>query len=192
MIGPFNSPQLGADRHHGQRKCARSKHRDHHTSPQHKVFRRENFGKFRRRQLFENPALIPAAAEELIRRHQLTNLGRVVVRDVEYKDVQFKAGDFVLAIFALAGLDERRYPDPMTVDFNRADKKHLAFGTGPHQCIGSFLARTEIRVFLSEWLKRIPDFEVKSGDEPIMQLGKSSRVSYLPLTWDPQLAGMSK
>lgn len=136
-----------------------------------------------RRQLIEGPAQIGPAAEEMMRRHHLANIGRVAVRDMQYKGVHFKEGDFILTPTTLAGLDERRYPDPLTVDFKRADKKHLVFGRGPHQCIGSFLARTEIRVFITEWLKRIPDFEIKKGEEPVCIAGKANRVAYLPLTW---------
>ncbi|UCV23650.1 cytochrome P450 [Ferribacterium limneticum] len=136
-----------------------------------------------RQQLIDNPALIPSAMEEMFRRHHITNIGRIAVRDIDYKGIHFKAGDFILAITALAGLDERRYPDPLTVDFNREDKKHLVFGRGPHQCIGSFLARTEIRVFLNEWLKRIPHFEIKAGESPLVIPGKANRVARLPLTW---------
>lgn len=136
-----------------------------------------------RQQLIDNPALIPIAMEEMFRRFGIANVGRVVKHDMEYKGIKFKEGDFVLTPTAAAGLDDRRYPDPMTVDFGRTDRKHISFGRGAHQCIGSFLARTEIRVFLTEWLKRIPHFEVKAGEEPEMQPGKANRINSLPLTW---------
>lgn len=136
-----------------------------------------------RQQLIDNPALIPSAMEELFRRHGIANVGRVAVRDMEYNGVTIKEGEFILTPTASAGLDERRYSDPMAVDFTRTDRKHIAFGRGAHQCIGSFLARTEIRVFLTEWLKRIPHFEVKAGEEPVMTPGKANRINHLPLTW---------
>lgn len=136
-----------------------------------------------RQQLIDSPTLIPNAMEEMMRRHHIANIARTVVRDMDYKGVHFKAGDIIMTPTSLAGLDEQRYPNAMTVDFHRGDKKHLVFGRGPHQCIGSFLARTEIRVFLTEWLKRIPHFEVKAGDEPVIRSGKANRISYLPLTW---------
>lgn len=137
-----------------------------------------------RQQLIANPALIPHAMEELFRRHHLVNIGRVAARDLDYKGVHIKAGEFILCPTTVAGLDERRYPNPETVDFNRADKKHIVFGKGPHQCIGSFLARTEIRVFLQEWLKRIPHFEIKAGEDPVVMPGKANRVARLNLTWN--------
>ena len=121
--------------------------------------------------------------EELFRRHGVANVGRTVAHDLEYQGIQFKEGDFILTPTTSAGLDDRHYPDAMRVDFDRAEKKHVAFGRGPHQCIGSFLARTEIRVFMQQWLKRIPHFEIKAGEVPKVLPGKANRVTYLPLTW---------
>ncbi|MNP71237.1 Camphor 5-monooxygenase [compost metagenome] len=60
---------------------------------------------------------------------------------------------------------------------------HAAFGNGPHRCPGSFLARTEIKIFLQEWLKRIPDFEIKAGDQPRCASGMVNGVLHLPLQW---------
>jgi len=102
---------------------------------------------------------------------------------MEYKGVQLKAGDLILTPTAAAGIDPKRYADPYKVDFKRGDKRSLVFGRGPHQCIGSFLARTELRVFLQEWLKRIPDFSIKAGETPIAVPGKANGMRYLPLTW---------
>lgn len=136
-----------------------------------------------RRQLLDDPALIPNALEELIRRFAVLNYARTVTNDMEYRGVHFKAGDIVMTPTSCAGIDDRRFSEPMKVDFQRADKKHLSFGRGPHQCIGAYLARTELRVFLTTWLQRIPHFEVKAGDPPITVAGKANAVRYLPLTW---------
>jgi cytochrome P450 len=136
-----------------------------------------------RQQLIDEPERIPKAMEELFRYHGLSNIGRTAARDMDYKGIHFKEGDFILTPITAAGLDDRHYPDAMRIDFDRIEKKHLTFGRGPHQCIGSFLARTEIRVFLQEWLRRIPNFEIKSGEQPKVLPGKANRVTYLPLTW---------
>ncbi|HTZ70330.1 MAG TPA: cytochrome P450 [Acetobacteraceae bacterium] len=136
-----------------------------------------------RRRLIEAPAILGPAIEELMRRHHVANVARVVTRDLDYKGTAMRAGDIVLTATSFAGIDDRHYPDAMTVDFDRPDKRHMVFGHGPHHCIGSFLARTEMRVFLTEWLKRIPDFEVKAGEHPVSLPGKANRVQYLPLTW---------
>lgn len=136
-----------------------------------------------RRQLVDNPGLINDALEEMMRRFHIANVARVVAHDMEYKGVQLKAGDLILTPTAAAGIDPARYSDPFKVDFKRGDKRSLVFGRGPHQCIGSFLARTELRVFLQEWLKRIPDFSIKAGETPIAVPGKANGMRYLPLTW---------
>lgn len=134
--------------------------------------------------LADNPDLMPQAIEELMRRHQIANVARLVVRDTVLKGVTMKAGDMVLIPTSMAGLDDRRYPDPMTVDFARADKRSLVFGKGPHQCIGAFLARTELRVFFAEWLKRVPRFSLAPGQVPVAVPGRANAVSYLPLVWE--------
>ena len=136
-----------------------------------------------RRLLAGSPELIPNAVEELMRRYQIANVARVVVKDTEFNGVFMKEGDMVLTPTSMAGLDDRKYDDPMTVDFSRADKRSLVFGKGPHQCVGAFLARTELKVFLAEWLKRIPEFSVKPGAEPVTVPGRANAVHYLPLVW---------
>ncbi len=136
-----------------------------------------------RRRLVANPAEIPSAIEELMRVHSSANNARLVTEDLTFKGVAMKAGDMVLASTSLAGIDERHYPDPLTVDFDRADKRSLIFGRGPHQCIGAYLARTELRVFLKEWLARIPDFAIAPGKAPRMASGSANTVHYLPLVW---------
>ena len=136
-----------------------------------------------RRALVEDHGLINDALEELMRRFHIANIARVVANDMEYKGLTFKAGDRILIPTSAAGIDENRYADPFTVDFHRGDKKTLVFGRGPHQCIGSFLARTELRVFLQEWLKRIPEFSIKPGESPVAVPGKANCLRYLPIVW---------
>lgn len=136
-----------------------------------------------RRRLIEQPDVMPTAIEEMLRRFNIANQARMVVTDMTYKGVLLKGGDMVLAPGSTAGLDDERYPDAWEVDFDRADKRSLIFGKGPHQCIGAFLARTEIKVFLTEWLRRIPDFAIAPGKTPIARPGTSNTVEYLPLVW---------
>ena len=84
----------------------------------------------------------------------------------------------------LHGLDERRYPEPFKVDFHRKRALHAAFGDGPHRCPGSFLARQELRIFLEEWLVRIPEFSIKPGSKPVSSSGMVNGMLSLPLVWD--------
>lgn len=136
------------------------------------------------RQLVEEPDLIPDAVEELLRRHAIANFGRMVTQDFEFKGFPMRAGDLVLLPAALYNLDERKYPDPMAVDFRRSNKAHMGFGTGIHRCLGAQLARIELRVFLQEWLSRIPVFRIADGAKVVVKSGRINAVKELPLQWD--------
>jgi cytochrome P450 len=137
-----------------------------------------------RRQLIDNPAIIPKAVNELIRRHGLTHTARVVVQDADMFGVQFRSGDRVLVPASLAGLDERLFPDPLEVDFARSNASaHAAFGNGPHRCPGANLARMELKVVLQEWLPRIPDFRIDPEDKVVLSSGLVNSVNHLPLVW---------
>lgn len=138
-----------------------------------------------RRQLVEEPGLIPNALEELIRRHGVAQPSRLILKDHEYKGVQFKAGDQIILSTMMHGLDEREFPEPLKVDFRRKIEPHSNFGNGPHRCPGSFLARTEIKVYLQEWLQRIPEFSIKAGEKPIIRTGVNGSFCRLVLTWSP-------
>ncbi len=137
-----------------------------------------------RRALREEPALIPNAIEEFLRRYGIPNTARLITHDFEHNGVQFKAGEQVLLSKTLHGLDDRRFPDPLRVDIRRDVRRHAAFGDGPHRCPGSFLARLELRIFLEEWLARVPDFEVTTGEQPRTSAGPVNGMLYLPLTWN--------
>lgn len=138
-----------------------------------------------RRMLIDHPELIDNAVEEIARRFGTSNLSRLVRHDTELAGATVLADDIVLGLFPLAGLDETVNADPMTVEFTRRRPRHLAFGTGPHTCIGNRLAKREIRIFLEEWLKRIPDFRLVPGSLPRVTTGLVNSVEYLHLEWDP-------
>lgn len=108
------------------------------------------------RQLVDDPALIPGAVEELIRVHSVASVQRGVREDTEYLGITMRRNDKMFFMTQLYGLDERKIDDPLRVDFTRPVSPHLGFGAGPHRCIGSHLARTEVRIFLEEWTRRIP------------------------------------
>lgn len=136
-----------------------------------------------RRQLQDDPSLIPAAIEELIRRHGLANTARLVTHDFEYKGLQFRKGEQIQLPNCLAGLDDRVVPDPLTVDFKRVNGHHATFGNGPHKCPGGNLARAELKVFLQEWLTRIPEFGIASDTAPVMTSGMVNGMMDLRLSW---------
>lgn len=139
-----------------------------------------------RRQLVESPDLIPNANEELLRRFPIAILAREVKADVELGGVTMKAGEMVMVPTPLDGLDEHKFADPLNVDFNRIKPgANSTFGGGVHRCVGSVLARTELRIFLEEWLKRIPDFAVKPGTNPQVSARSVATITRLELVWDP-------
>ena len=136
-----------------------------------------------RRQLIDRPELLDNAVNEIARRFGTSNLARNVRHDAELGGVTLKEGDIVLGIYPLAGLDERVNDDPMTLDWERVRPKHLAFGCGPHLCIGMHLAKREIRIFLEEWLARIPDFRIAEGTTPRVTTGIVNSMVELQLEW---------
>lgn len=125
-----------------------------------------------RETLVDNPHLIEGAIEEFVRVFPpVVALGRTCTRDVTLHDKQLKEGDFVLLGYGAASRDPRVVENPTKIDIARETVLHSAFGVGPHRCIGSNLARVELRVTLEEWLKRIPDFGIKPGTAPAYETG---------------------
>ncbi len=135
-------------------------------------------------ELKAKPELTAPAIEEILRRFGIPNTAREITRDFEYKGVQFRRGEQVMLSKTLHGLDERRFADPFTVDLRRKRTPHAAFGDGPHRCPGSFLARMEIRVWLEEWLRHIPECRIRPGARPRTSSGPVNGVLFLPLCWD--------
>jgi cytochrome P450 len=137
-----------------------------------------------RRQLISGEASHNVAIEELLRRFAVPNIARVVRNDTEYQGAQLKAGEQVLMSACLHSMDADIFADPMTVDFTRRDAyKHSSFSHGNHRCIGAPLAMQELKIFLEEWLKRIPDFSLDPIDPPRRATGIVHGVERLPLIW---------
>ena len=134
-------------------------------------------------QLRDNPDLIPGAIEEFFRLHSVVEVRRSVTEDVEFHGVQLKQGDFVNLITAVASLDSKEFENPMEADFERSPNRHCAFVFGPHRCMGSNLARLEMRVALEEWLNRLPEFSIEEDAEIDVNLGAVVSLARLPLVW---------
>jgi cytochrome P450 len=119
-----------------------------------------------RRAIVEDPSIIPAVVEELLRwETPVTGVARVATVDTELGGCPIKAGENVMAVLGGANTDEAELADSFEVRFDRDVNRHLAFGGGVHRCLGSHLARLELRVALREWHARITDYEVKPGHE---------------------------
>jgi cytochrome P450 len=117
-----------------------------------------------RRQLVEEPALIPGAIEELLRYEAPSPVqGRWTAREVEFYGTVVPPGSKVLLLTGSAGRDERRYPDPDRFDIHRDQAAHVSFGFGIHFCLGAALARLEGRIGLEETLARFPEWTVDYG-----------------------------
>ncbi|MBV8981426.1 MAG: cytochrome P450 [Acidimicrobiia bacterium] len=114
-----------------------------------------------RRELVENPALIPNAIEELLRYEPPPpHVGRYVARDTEFHGQTVPAGSAILFLVGSANRDDRRFPDGELFDIHRKTGGLLTFGYGIHFCLGAALARLEGRIALDELLKRFPEWEV--------------------------------
>ncbi|MHB8506390.1 MAG: cytochrome P450 [Acidimicrobiales bacterium] len=104
------------------------------------------------------PGLMDTAVEELLRAYAPVTMARLVAKDVELGGRQLHEGDWLLLPFPAANRDPAAFPDADRVVLDRAVNRHAAFGLGIHRCLGSNLARMELRVALEEWLARYPEF----------------------------------
>ena len=113
-----------------------------------------------RRRLAGDPALMDTAVEEFLRAYAPVTMARLVARDFDFHGHQLREGDWLLLPFPAANRDPGVFENPDVVQLDRASNRHAAFGLGRHRCLGSNLARMELRVALEEWLARYPDFEL--------------------------------
>ncbi len=137
----------------------------------------------RRRQLVERPELTTDAVEELLRALSPVQLvPRLIVQDATIGGVDVKAGDHATIVVGAANLDPAVYDRPDDIDFERQRSINLAFGGGPHLCLGINLARLELRVALEEWHRRIPDYSIRPGSVIAHSPG-IRQADHLPLVW---------
>lgn len=137
-------------------------------------------------QLRDNPGLIPQAINELLRYNAISSTSRRLKQDRTLGGIAMKTGDRVYLPLSMHSLDDRAWPQAMTVDFNRNPREIMAFGKGMHKCVGMNLARSEITALLEEWLKRMPPFAVKAGSQVGTMTGQNLGIVDLPLTWSIQ------
>lgn len=134
--------------------------------------------------LVREPEAIPAYIDEAMRRFAVTNGVRLVRNDIELAGARLKAGEMIVAPMTLAGMDDRRNPNPEAFDIDRKPRQHISFSTGPHLCLGHHLARAEMRIFIAEFLRRIPRFAIAEGFEPKWRAGVVMSLDELPIVWD--------
>ncbi len=138
----------------------------------------------RRAMIVARPELIDGAVEDLLRHETpVMMVARVVKQDFELGGMQMRKGDGLTPLIGAANHDEHEFTDPDEVDFERSGNRHLAFGAGPHRCLGSHLARMELRVALDEFHKRIPEYRLAEGTELVYSPGIRQTNDGLPLVW---------
>jgi cytochrome P450 len=113
-----------------------------------------------RRRLVAAPELLPTAMEEFLRAYAPVTMARLVTGDVTWRGVDMKADDWILLSFPAANRDPAQFERAGEVVVDRAVNRHAAFGLGIHRCLGSHLARMELRVALAAWLERVPEFSL--------------------------------
>ncbi len=120
-----------------------------------------------RAKLAAHPELVETAVEEFLRcLSSVQAMARTVTRDVDLNGHRLHTGDRVLLVFGAGNRDEAKFPDGDRIVIDRRPNPHVAFGAGIHRCMGSNLARRELRVALEEFLIRYPDFSFAPGSDP--------------------------
>jgi cytochrome P450 len=117
--------------------------------------------------LVADPSLVPTAVEEVLRwATSVLHFRRTVTRDVELHGEVVRENDKVVIWFISANRDENQFPEPLRFDVGRTPNRHVAFGLGgPHFCLGSHLARLELKVFLEEMIPYLPNLELAGPAE---------------------------
>jgi cytochrome P450 len=139
-----------------------------------------------RRMIVDHPAIIPIAVEELLRWESPVPSGvpRLAKCPVHLPSgAHVDEGTMVMPSYGAANMDPSVYDDPLEVRFDREDNPHIAFGAGVHRCLGSHLARRELRLTLKEWHRRIPDYRLKPGHEELEYPPGLRHVKDLTLAW---------
>jgi cytochrome P450 len=119
-----------------------------------------------RQQIGANPSVIPKAVEEMLRwETPVAGVARLATADSVVTGCPVAAGSVVFVSIGAANVDPTEFEGSFDVRFDREVNRHLAFGGGVHRCLGSHLARRELRVALREWHRRIPEYQIKPGLE---------------------------
>jgi cytochrome P450 len=135
-----------------------------------------------RRELVEDPSLIPRAVEEILRFEPIGHsMARYVTADAEFHGQTVPAGSAICFLIGSANRDPRRYPDGERFDIHREIGHQLTFGFGPHYCLGAALARLEGRVALEEILKRFPEWDIDWDNAALAQTSTVRGWDTLPL-----------
>jgi hypothetical protein len=131
--------------------------------------------------LVAEPSLVSTAVEEFLRAFAPVTMARLVKHDMTWRGVDMKADDWILLSFPAANRDPAQFYRPDEVVIDREANRHAAFGLGIHRCVGSHLARMELRVALEVWLERIPRFSLADPEAVKWSAGQIRGPRALPL-----------
>ncbi|WP_396449031.1 cytochrome P450 [Actinomadura sp.] len=134
-----------------------------------------------RERLVADPSLLPTAMEEFLRAYAPVTMARLVKEDMHWRGVDMKADDWVLLSFPAANRDPAQFDRADEVVIDREVNRHAAFGLGIHRCLGSHLARMELRVALEVWLERVPVFTLADPSAVTWAAGQVRGPRTLPL-----------
>ena len=143
-----------------------------------------------RQRLVEDPSLIPMALEDIMRFESPVPSGTRYSdqQDIDLGDgLVIKKGEAMHMVWAAANVDPNAFPDPLNVDFSRR-ANHIVFASGTHRCLGSHLARLEMRLAVEELLKRIPEYSIAPGEDLVYDNVALRNVTYLPIAFEPLVA----
>ena len=136
-----------------------------------------------RQRIVDEPAIIPTAIEEFLRYYSFVTPGRKVVKDTEIAGCPVQAGQMVYLPLVSANRDPREFDRAGEVIIDREVNRHIAFGAGPHRCLGAHLARQELRVAFEMWHERIPNYRLVPGQD-LLEHGGQIGMNSLLLEWD--------
>ncbi|MGV0834382.1 cytochrome P450 [Mycolicibacterium thermoresistibile] len=134
----------------------------------------------------DDPELIPAAVEEMLRMEAAVSTCRRATKDTELAGAPLQKDDIVLVVLQGPNRDPGEFDAPDAVQIDRAPNRHLSFGAGPHRCVGSHLARIVIRIALEEIHRRIPDHRLDPATPPLPHASQVRGVLQLPLVFTPE------
>ena len=136
------------------------------------------------KRLVNEPELMNTAVEEFLRAYSPVTMAREVLHDTEYKGCPMKKGDRLLMPFPSANRDPEMFPNPDEFIIDRVENRHLAFGVGIHRCLGSNLARMELRVAIEEFIRRSPEFHLADAGAVTWSAGSVRGPRRLPIVFD--------
>jgi cytochrome P450 len=135
--------------------------------------------------LAHNPALMPTAIEEILRwTSPITHIMRTATRDFEWRGRKIRDDDWIAIWNPSANRDEEVFPDPHRFDITRTPNYHIAFGQGEHYCIGSHLARLELRLMLEEVMRRMPNLTLAGEIERLSSI-QIAGIKHMPVKFTP-------